>query len=160
MDIKFLITSVLLGFMLTDTLYSQDEQLHNVAHATIAQGTDSPIEELQIVCFNKFFNKDYLPKEFQKKYNLDDTSLYKKKMLVEIFHSDKAKKGLDSIELVGIKENDNKLVIEYNLVNSNTENDEMQLAPFLIVQVPKSKKEVKFIVNGVELGKTSGVYVD
>ncbi len=159
-DIKFLIVSVLLGITLMGTLYSQNEQLQDIVHVTIAQGTDSPIEELQIVCFNKFFNKDYLPKEFQKKYNLDDTSLYKKKMLVEIFHSDKAKKGLDSIELVGIKENDNKLVIEYNLVNSNAENDEMQLAPFLIVQVPKSKKEVKFIVNGVELGKTSGVYMD
>ena len=130
---------------------SQDETMTKVEYKTIAEGTDSPIAELQIVCFNKFFNK---------KYNLDEKSLFKKKMLIEIFHSDKEKKGLDKIELIGIKENNEKLIIEYNLVNSNTENDGEQLSPFLIVQVPKSKKEVKFIVDGTELGKATELYVD
>ena len=62
-------------------------------------------------------------------------------MLIEIFHSDKNNKGLDKIELIGISENDDELVIKYNIVNSNSENDDKQLSPFLIIQVPKSKKK-------------------
>lgn len=81
-------------------------------------------------------------------------------MLIEIFQSDKDKQGLDKVEVIGIKENDKKLVIEYSLVNSNPENDDKQLFPFLIIQVPKSKKEVKFIVNGIELGKATKLYLD
>lgn len=149
-----------LGFFLSIKVYSQDTELNEVEYYTIAEGIDSPISELQIVCFNKYFNKDYLPAEFRKKYSLDEKSLYKKTMLIEIFHSDKNKNGLDKIELVGIKENDEKLVIEYNLVNSNTENDDKELSPFLIVQVPKSKKEIKFIVNGTEIEKPTEIYVD
>ena len=41
---------------------------------------------------------------FREKYNLDENTLYKKKMLIEIFHSDVNKKGLDKIELIEIKE--------------------------------------------------------
>ena len=81
-------------------------------------------------------------------------------MLIEIFHSDKEKQGLDKIELIGIKENDEKLIIEYNVVNSDTENDSERLSPFLIVQVPKSKKELRFIVDGIELEKATDLYVD
>ncbi len=141
-------------------VHSQDENMTKAEYITIAEGTDSPIADLQIVCFNKYFNLDYLPADFRKKYNLDDKTLYKKKMLVQIFQSDKNKNGFDKIELIGIMENDKKLVVEYNLVNSNTENDDKELAPFLIIQVPKSKKEIKFIANGIELGKKTEVYVD
>ena len=141
-------------------VHSQDENMTKAEYITIAEGTDSPIADLQIVCFNKYFNLDYLPADFRKKYNLDDKTLYKKKMLVQIFQSDKNKNGFDKIELIGIMENDKKLVVEYNLVNLNTLNDDKELAPFLIIQVPKSKKEIKFIANGIELGKTTEVYVD
>ncbi len=157
---KVILTNILIGLISFLKAYSQDENLTKTEYKIIAEGTDSPIPELQIVCFNKYFNKDYLPADFRKKYNLDEKTLYKKKMLVEIFHSDKNKKGFDKIELVGIKENDKKLVIEYNLVNSNTENDDKELSPFLIVQVPKSKKEIKFVVNGTELVKATQLYVD
>lgn len=159
---RYRLMLISLLFTITSSFHvrSQTETMNEVAYKTIAQGTDSPIADLQIVCFNKFFNKDYLPTEFNKKYNLDDKTLFKKKMLIEIFHSDKEKQGLDKIELIGIKENDEKLIIEYNVVNSDTENDSERLSPFLIVQVPKSKKELRFIVDGIELEKATDLYVD
>lgn len=143
MKSKVTIFCFFLGLISFSNVYSQDENLTKTEYKTIAEGTDSPIPELQIVCFNKYFNQDYLPADFRKKYNLDEKTLYKNKMLIEVFHSDKNKKGIDKIELIGIKENDKKLVFEYNLVNSNTENDNKELSPFLIVQVPKSKKRNK-----------------
>lgn len=157
---KILLISLFIGLITFGKVYSQSEILNEIEYILIAEGTDSPIPELQIVCLNKFFNKDYLPTDFQKKYNLDDKTLYKNKMLIEIFQSDKDKKGLDKIELIGVKENDTKLVIEYNIINSDTKNDDKQLSPFIIVQVPKSKKQITFIENGIELGKATDVYID
>jgi hypothetical protein len=156
---KIVFIALLIGLITSGKVFAQNE-LKPVEHKIIAEGTDSPITELQIVCFNKYFNKDYLSAEFRKKYNLDDKTLYKKKMLIEIFQSDKNKKGLDKIDLIGISENDTELVIEYNGVNSESDNDDKQLSPFLIVQVPKSKKKMKFIANGTELGKATDIYVD
>ncbi|TXE15630.1 hypothetical protein ES692_15685 [Psychroserpens burtonensis] len=69
----------------------------------IAEGTDSPIPNLQMVCFNKYFNKGYLPSEFRAKYNLGNKKLYKRKILIEVFRSDNDKKELDKIELIGVK---------------------------------------------------------
>lgn len=139
---------------------SQEKNLIDVKFEIIAEGTDSPIPNLQIVCFNKYFNNDYLPSDFRTKYNLDEKKLYKKKMLIELFHSDKDKKGLDKIELIAIEENDNKLVVTYNIINSNISNDDKVVSPFLILQIPKSKKEILFIVNGIKLGKGTEIYVD
>lgn len=140
--------------------YSQSDGYKDVKYIVIAEGTDSPIENLQIVCFNKFFNKDYLPSDFQKKYNLNDKELYKKKMLVEIFRTDDQNKGLDKIELLGVKEDDNNIIVTYDFINSNKTNDSETLNSFLIVQIPKSKKDIKFIVDGVEHGNESKIYVD
>jgi hypothetical protein len=112
------------------------------------------------VCFNKYFNKDYLPSEFLAKYNLNDKKLYKRKILIEVFHSDNDKKGLDKIELIGAKKTDKNLVVTYNVINSNTDNDDTTVSPFLILQLPKSKKEITFIVNGNELAKGTEIYLD
>lgn len=160
MKIKALIISLSLSLISVSETYGQEENLNNVEYTIIAQGTDSPLPDLQIVCFNKYFNKDYLPTDFRKKYNLDEKGLYKKKMLVELFHSDTDAKGLDEIELIGIQENDENLIVNYNFINANTENDGEKLSPFLIVQVPKSKKDLKLIVNGVASGEETDVYVD
>ncbi len=157
---KIVLLCFVLGLIAFSKVYSQEEELKDVEYKAIAAGTDSPIAELQIVCFNKHFNRGYLPPYFREKYNLDDNRLYKKKMLIQIFHSDQNKNGFDKIELVGIKENDNTLVVEYNLVNSNTENDKNGLSPFLIVQVPKSKKEIKFIVDEIESDISTKLYLD
>ena len=150
---------LLIGLIKSGKVFSQNG-LKSVEHKIIAEGTDSPIPALQIVCFNKYFNKDYLPADFRNKYNLEDKTLYKKKILIEIFQSDKNKKGIDKIDLVRISENDTELIIEYNVVNSDSNNDDKQLSPFLIIQVPKSKKKMKFIANGIELGKATDIYVD
>lgn len=140
--------------------YAQEEKGTPVEYKVIAEGTDSPIPLLQIVCYNKYFNLDYLPESFRKKYQLNEKSLYKKKMLVELFYADKKKEGLDKIELIGITESESKLVVEYKVINSTTTNDDKKLSPFLIVQVPKSKKEIKFVVNGLKQGKATKLYVD
>ncbi|MGS2741933.1 hypothetical protein [Sinomicrobium sp. M5D2P17] len=157
---KVILWCCMLSLLTFNEIYAQDSLLKEVEYTIIAEGTDSPVPNLQIVCFNKFFNKDYLPADFREKYKLNEKGLYKKKMLIEAFHSDKDKNGLDDIELIGIKENKESLVVEYNLVNSNHENDDKALAPFLIVQVPKSQKQIRFIVDGKELGKGTKLYVD
>ncbi|MGK0322573.1 MAG: hypothetical protein ACJARX_000602 [Psychroserpens sp.] len=162
MKIKYFILLIifLFGNVYLHKVFSQEENLKDVEFEIIAEGTDSPIPNLQIVCFNKYFNKDYLPSDFRKKYNLDVKKLYKRKMLIQVFHSDKNKKGLDKIELIGIKESDKKLVVTYNIINSNTENDDKIVSPFLILQITKSKKEIKFIVNGTKLGEGTEIYLD
>ncbi|MCB7479829.1 hypothetical protein [Christiangramia sediminis] len=143
-----------------NSISAQNEKYHEIEYKKIAEGIDSPIPDLQIVCFNKFFNKDYLPKEFNEKYNLTDKKLFKKKMLVEIFHSDQEGVGLDKIEIVNIKEGRKSIQIQYNLINANKDNDNEQLSPFIILQIPKSKKDIKFIRDGADLGQTKKTYVD
>ncbi|MBW8245077.1 hypothetical protein K1F50_19890 [Muricauda oceani] len=140
--------------------FSQSNDYKDVEYTVLAEGTDSPIENLQIVCFNKFFNKDYLPPDFREKYKLDDKSLYKKQMLIEIFRTNSIDNGLDKIHLKGIKESQDTLIIEYNFINSNEKNDRKKLSPFLIVQIPKSKKEVKFVVDGSDNKSMSEIYID
>lgn len=160
MKIRALLLSLILSIIFFSESHGQEEGLNDVDYTIIAQGTDSPLPELQIVCFNKFFNKDYLPVNFRKKYNLDEKGLYKKKMLVQLFHTDPDEKGLDEIELIGIQENEENLIVNYNVINADTGNDGEKLSPFLIVQVPKSKKDIKFILNGAELGAGTDLYVD
>ncbi|NAY91921.1 hypothetical protein GTQ34_08325 [Muricauda sp. JGD-17] len=152
--------ALVFGLMVCNYSHAQEDTYQDVGFTLIAKGTDSPITDLQIVCYNKFFNKDYLPSAFVEKYNLTDKNLFKKNMLVEIFQSDIGNQGWDTIELVGVKENSKTLVIAYNLINANQENDGEALAPFLIAQIPKSKKEVKFVANGIELGKGKKLYLD
>lgn len=141
--------------------FSQTNSYKEVEYKIVAEGTDSPIENLQIVCFNKFFNKDYLPSDFREKYNLDDKNLYKKQMLIEIFRANSIDNGLDKIHLKGIKESQDTLVVEYSFINSQKTNDDKKLNPFLIVQIPKSKKEVKFVVDGIDgNSRMSNIYID
>lgn len=140
--------------------FAQESDFKDLEYTKIAEGTDSPIPDLQIVCFNKFFNKDYLPEKFQEKYNLTNRKLFKKKMLVEIFQSDINNEGIDKIEIVNLKESEDTILIEYNLVNENVQNDDKKLAPFIVLQIPKSKKNIKFIKDGVGLGQTKETYVE
>ena len=44
--------------------YSQNESLKNVEYSIIAEGIDSPFPDLQIVCFRKHFNLEFLSSEF------------------------------------------------------------------------------------------------
>ena len=160
LNMKNILFCFMLSILPFGSIYSQDAHLKEVQYSLIAEGVDSPIPNLQIVCFNKYFNQDYLPKEFREKYNLDEKGLYKNQMLIEIFYTDTDNKGVDTIDLIKIKENTTTLVIEYNLVNRDKSNDDTALSPFLIVQVPKTKKAIKFIADGIELGKETALYVD
>lgn len=152
---------LILVLNLTIPLYaiSQNDNLSSIDYKIIAEGVDSPLENFQVVCFNKYFNLEQLSNEFTTKYGLTDKELFKKEMLVEIFHSDIENKGLDKIELIGIKEDEKEILIQYNVINSDKSNDNQTCSPFLIIQLPKAKKEIRFIVDGVELQKTEDIYI-
>ncbi|GAP44007.1 hypothetical protein TBC1_112166 [Lentimicrobium saccharophilum] len=140
--------------------FSQEQNFSNIEYSIIAEGNDSPFENYQIVCFNKYFNLEQLPTEFRDKYDLANPQLFKKKMLVQVFHIDTEKQGLDKFEINEIKESTSEIVFDYSLVNSDTENDSTIQAPFLIVQIPRNtKKRIRFIANGQELGKGKEMYI-
>lgn len=144
---------LLVTLVLCNNGYSQNEKVKAVKYTIIAEGSNAPMPDLQIVCHNMSFNKQYLPDNFIKTYRLDRGSLYRNKMLIEIFHTEKEKYGFDKLELTKITEDAHAIKIEYKSVNSNKENDDKIVTPFLIVQVPKSKKPVKFFLDGIEVGK-------
>jgi hypothetical protein len=125
----------------------------------VAEGNDSPFKDFQVICYNKYFNLEQLPMDFQEKYNLTDRQLYKQKMLVQIFFSDTEKKGFDKIEIAEVKESSSEIVFSYNIVNSDSTNDSTVQSPFIIVQIPKSKKRIRLIANGKELGKGQELYI-
>ena len=81
-------------------------------------------------------------------------------MLIEIFYQDTENKGLDKIDLISIAENETEIFIEYNIVNSDKTSDQRSLAPFIVVQVPKTRKSIRFVADGVELGKTNDLYIN
>lgn len=140
--------------------FSQEQNFSNIEYSIIAEGNDSPFENYQIVCFNKYFNLEQLPTEFRDKYDLANPQLFKKKMLVQVFHIDTEKQGLDKFEINEIKESTSEIVFDYSLVNSDTENDSTIQAPFLIVQIPRNtKKRIRLIANGQELGKGKEMYI-
>lgn len=158
--IKNCLLIIILTLIIPFEAISQTDKLTNVDYEVIAEGIDSPFKNFQVVCYNKYFNLERLPIDFRTKYNLTDKKLFKKKMLVEIFYQDNENKGLDKIDLISIKENETEIFIEYNIVNSDKFSDHISLAPFLVVQVPKTRKAIRFIVDGVELGKTNDLYIN
>ena len=140
-------------------LFSQKQTYSNVDFTIVAEGNDSPFKDLQVVCYNKYFNLEQLPMDFQEKYNLTDRQLYKQKMLVQIFFSDTEKQGLDKIEIAEVKESSSEIIFSYNIVNSDSTNDSTVQSPFIVIQIPKSRKVIKFIANGKELGKGQELYI-
>ncbi|GHA36212.1 hypothetical protein GCM10007103_17130 [Salinimicrobium marinum] len=66
MKIEVIIISLTLSFLFFNGIYAQEQNLQNILYTVIAEGTDSSIPNLRKVCFNKYFNKDYLPSDFQK----------------------------------------------------------------------------------------------
>ncbi len=140
--------------------YSQEVKPVDIPYTIIVEGTDSPIEQLSIICYNKYFNVEYLPVEFREKYELGDKAVYKGKILLEIFWVDTDNTGIDKIQLNSIRYIDKTIVIDYSVINSDSSNDEEVLAPFLIAQLPRSRHPVRFLVDGEEVGESTGVYVD
>ena len=115
---------VILTLFIPFEAISQNEKLTTVDYEVIAEGIDSPFKNFQVVCYNKYFNIDRLPIDFQEQYNLTDKKLFKKKMLIEIFYQDTENKGLDKIDLISIAENETEIFIEYNIVNSDKTSDQ------------------------------------
>lgn len=141
--------------------YAQVDESNKMDYRVIAEGTDSPISNLQTVCFNKYFNEAVLPEEFIRRYNLDIKSLYKKQMLIEIFKTVPDSSGIDKIEVVDVIDDGGTIIVSYNLLNSDSSNDEQHLAPFIIIQVPKLRKRgFKFIEDGVELAQPAKLFVN
>lgn len=44
----------------------QDGELELIENVVIAEGTDSPLKDIQLVCFNKYFKLDYFSYKFRK----------------------------------------------------------------------------------------------
>ena len=151
---------VLLTVVVTYCASSQNSSMSKVEYAIIAEGKDAIIPDLHITCFNKYFNQDYLSPDFRSRYNLNTKERYKKKMLVEIIRNDINKKGLDKIELIKVVENNESIIVEYKHINSDRTNDELNLCAFIIIQLPKSKKQIKFIADGIELSHAKDIYID
>jgi hypothetical protein len=141
-------------------LFSQETTYSETIYSVIAEGNDSPFENYQIVCLNKFFNLEKLSPKFRDKYDLANRQLFKKKMLVELFYIDKEKTGVDKFEINEIKESSTEIVFEYSLINSDNTNDSIIQSPFIVVQIPKStKKRIRFIADGKELGAGQELYI-
>ena len=158
---KNFLLSALAIFILTAGLRAQEQLYSKVEYRVVAEGTDSPFDNLQIVCFNKYFNLEQVPSEFRAKYKLDDKQLYKKKMLIQLFYADREKQGFDKFEINEIKESPNEIIFDYSLINSDITNDDTVQSPFLIVQIPKNtKKRIRFFMDGEELGKGSDMYIN
>lgn len=154
----FLIT--ICFFLWTLDSFGQDEKYTEIEYKIVAEGNDSPYENFQIVCFNKYFNLEQLPKEFRDKYDLANRQLFKKNMLVQLFYSDTGKQGLDKFKINEIKESPSEIVFDYSLVNSDVTNDTTVQSPFIIVQIPKNmKKRIRFIVNGKQQERGQEMYL-
>jgi hypothetical protein len=48
-------------FLLSFDSFSQEQNYSEFEYSIIAEGNDSPFENYQIVCFNKYFNLEQLP---------------------------------------------------------------------------------------------------
>lgn len=154
----FLVAFIIFSFSFNS--FSQEQDFSTIEYTIIAKGNDSPFENYQIVCFNKYFNLEQLPTEFRNKYDLANPQLFKNKMLIQVFFTDTEKQGFDKFEINNIKESPREIVFDYSLFNSDSANDSTIQAPFLIVQIPKNtKKRIRFIRNGQELGKAQNMYI-
>ena len=113
----------------------------DVPYSIIAEGTDSPLQNAEVVCFNKYFNAEQLPAEFCAKYGLVDGRLFKKKVFVELFYSDTVRLGFDRFIINAITESATEIVVDYSLENADSTNDATLLSPFLVVQMPRKRRK-------------------
>ncbi|WP_420577037.1 hypothetical protein [Ekhidna sp.] len=153
---RVLLTISTLLLINSSDLIAQDD-LENVEYSIIAQGNKSPLNDVAMVCFNKYFNLESLSEEFRQANNLDDKSLYKKKMLIEIFLGERTR-GADSIKLTKIAQNDNELIVAYETIDSDT--SDFDNRPYLIIQIPKIKKSIVLFENGKQRGGQRELYID
>jgi len=144
-------------FLFNLSTLTAQENLTDLEYKIIAQGTNSPLNDVATVCFNKYFNLESLTAEFRQANNLDDKTLYKKTMTVEIFLGERTN-GADSIKITKIAQNDTELIIAYETVDSD-END-FSNRPYIIVQLPKIKKSIVLFENGKQRGGQRELYID
>lgn len=149
-------------FFLTTILFNAydliaQENLTDIEYKIVAQGVNSPLNDVVMICYNKYFNLESLTNEFRRTNNLDDISLYKKKMIVEIFLGERTI-GADSIELTRIAQNNDELIIAYETIDSDTTN--FSHRPYLFIQIPKIKKKIVLFENGNQRGGQRKIYID
>jgi len=135
-----------------ETLISAQIPGKQVPYTIVALGYNSPLNDVSVVCYNKYFNLGMLPEKFRSENNLTDKP-YKKMMLVQIFLGERTK-NVNHIQLNSLTETDTEIILEYETkVKESTENTAKQ-NPYLILQIPKSKKAVSFVENGIHRGTT------
>lgn len=99
-----------------------------------------------------------LSAEFRITNNLEGKPA-KKKMLVEIFLGERTK-GEEEIKLNQVTENSYELIVDYEIIIGEIDTDSNPGNPYLIIQIPKSKKQFVFIENGQRRTAGQQLYID
>ena len=93
---RIIFIAVLIGLITSGKVLAQNE-LKPVEHKIIAEGTDSPIPELQIVCFNSILTKTIYLLNSEKNIILTTKHCTKRKCLSKYFNRTKIKKDLTKL---------------------------------------------------------------
>lgn len=116
----------------------------------VSTGTETPqSSKLLIICYNIQFNKDKFNSDFIKTNRLDQIN-YKKNMAVEIFLG-QVKEKVINLKVDKIEENDTRINVYYSFEISKSSETSNKLTPFVIVETPKSSKQVIFYENSTLL---------
>lgn len=120
----------------------------------VAQGENPKKDNiLLLVCYNKYFNQKHFGFKFNSKNKLD-TINYTKNMLVEIFCP--LEYNISELKVDEILENKDQIKIYFSTAKKSNE----IIAPYIIVQTPRSRKKVSFFHNGKKIGlESQNIYV-
>lgn len=116
----------------------------------VSSGKESPQNsKLLIICYNKHFNKNKFKPDFIKSNRLDQIN-YKQNMAVEIFLGQVEEKVVN-LKVDKIEENSTQIKVYYSFEISKSTEASNKSTPFVIVETPKSRKQIVFFENGAPL---------
>jgi hypothetical protein len=80
-------------------------------------------------------------------------------MLVEIFLGERTSDAVE-IKLNRVIENSQELIVDYEIITGEIDTDDAPGNPYLIIQIPKSKKQIVCIENGQRRTAGQKLYFD
>jgi len=151
---KYLLVLFLTCFSILSKVTQINAQVpgKEVSYTIVAQGFNSPLNDVSVVCYNKYYNLDMLPEKFRSDNNLEDKP-YKKMMLIQIFLGERTK-DVNHIKITSLTETEAEITLEYDTAIEESTDTTAKQNPYIILQIQKSKKPVSFIENGVHRGST------
>lgn len=139
------------------TLTAQNNEVE-LDYEVVAKGFNAPLNDVFVVCYNKFYNLEMLSTSFRMKNNLEDKPV-KKKMLVEIFLGDRTKGAVD-IKLNRVAQNTQEIIVDYEIIYDESDAGSEHRNPYLIIQTVRSKKQFVLIENGQRRTAGQKLYFD